>query len=107
MGEIMPFLVIALIVLGALVAVMANNTRRKAVVQPLEEQDLVKRVKIRLSRVDALRMVTSIQSILQRDPKKGPYIFEHYETDSGRLIHLEIDVADDHVDNRTMTAGQS
>ena len=50
MGEIMPILIAGLVVLGLIVAFLARmQLNKKAVVKPMDQEDLVERIKMRLT----------------------------------------------------------
>lgn len=85
MGEVMPILVAGLIVLVVLVAVMAKTQlNRNAVVKPMDQEDMVERVKIRLTAEDIKTL--SKKLALAADNNN---VVELYDA-TGRLFRFEV-----------------
>jgi len=92
MGELMPFLICGFVVLLIVVGVIAKNGSRKAVVKPIEQTDLVERVKIRLNHNDAFVLRTNLDHALADigNDNDKTFIVDHYEKETDRLIRFEI-----------------
>ena len=92
MGEIIPFVAVALLVLGILVAVILLLALAIAVIKPLDQEDMVERVKIKIDGQQALDLVESLKSTNDISFKKDrPASYEFYEKRTGRLVRIEVE----------------
>jgi hypothetical protein len=93
MGEVMPILVVGFVVLVVMVLIMAKaQFNRRAVVKPLEQEDMVERVKIRLTgeaaKVLAKKLVEANDMAFS---EKRMVIADIYEPGTDRLIRFEVE----------------
>ena len=93
MGEVMPVVVAGMVVLVLVAAVMAKTQLlRRAVVRPLDQEDMVQRVKVRLSAEQAEGLAGKLVKAAgeaREAGKKGSYV-EVYEG-AGRLVRFEVE----------------
>ena len=91
MGEIMPYAILALVVLAALVFSVAKLSSRKVVVKPPEEEDLVCRVKFKMSPHEAAEFAAKLSDAASKAASQGAVSVDQYEKGSDRLLRVEID----------------
>lgn len=87
MGEIIPYAVLALLILAVLVFSLAKMASRKVVIKPIEEEDMVCRVKIKMSSEDAKLLAAKLSDAVMSN---STVMVEQYEKESDRLLRFEI-----------------
>ena len=91
MGEIIPFLILALAVLFIIGAILMKMTfNRKVVVKPMEQEDLVERVKIPLTSKEA--KVLSARLDLASDVACGSKVLvaTYLDGRTDRMVEFEV-----------------
>ena len=93
MGEIIPFMILALVVLaiiGAFLMRMAFN--RKVVVKPVDQEDLVDRIKIQLKDTEVTDLVGKLNAASNNAVASGiPVLVTHYlDGGTDRMVQFEV-----------------
>jgi hypothetical protein len=93
MSEIFPVLIVGLVLLAIVVAVMAKmQLNKKAVVKPMDQEDLVERIKMRLTadlaRALARQLAEASDTALQAHQ---PVVVDIYEPKTDRLLRFEVE----------------
>ena len=92
MGEVMPIVVAGFVVLVVLGLVMAKvQLNKRAVVRPLDQEDMVERVKIRLTGELAVKLAEKLTAANATVLEDGKAIVDIYEPSTDRLIRFEVD----------------
>lgn len=83
MGEVIPILVVGFVILFTMVIVIAKTQlNRKAVVKPMDQEDMVERLKIRLT---AIQIKTLGDAVMNRTQ-----FVDTYETGTDRMLQFHI-----------------
>ena len=93
MGEIIPFLAMALFVLAVLgLFLLKGSFNKKVVVKPLEEEDLVERVKIPLKDTEAEELAGKLMAAAKNAVDSGiPILVTSYlEGRTDRMVQFEV-----------------
>lgn len=91
MGEIIPYAVLALLILFVLVLSLAKIASRKVVVKPIEEEDMVCRVKIKITSEDAKELASKLSdAAVNSSNNSSSVMIEQYDKKSDRLLRFEI-----------------
>ena len=93
MGEVMPILIAALVVLGLVVLIFARlQLNKKTVTKPMEQEDLVERIKMRLTCELAQtlsRQLAEASTTAQQNQR--PVVVDIYEPKTDRLLRFEVE----------------
>jgi hypothetical protein len=93
MGEVMPLLIGGFVILVILVLLVAKaQFNRKVVVKPLEQEDMVERVKIHLTGELAKRLAAKlVEANNTAFSEKRLAVVDIYEPGTDRLIRFEVE----------------
>ena len=93
MGEVMPLVIAGFIILVIIVAVIAKSQfNKKAVVKPLDQEDMVERVKIRLTGELAKNLAERLSAAgVTAHDHKTMVVVDVYEPGTDRLIRFEVE----------------
>lgn len=93
MGEVMPIVVAGFVILIIIAVVMAKSQlNKKAVVKPLDQEDMVERIKIHLT--GELAKTLAGKLVAANDEaytEKKAVVVDIYESTTDRLIRFEVD----------------
>lgn len=93
MGEVMPVVIAGFVILVIIAIVMAKaQLNRKAVVRPLDQEDMVERVKIHLTGELAKKLAEKL--VAANDTafsEKKMVVVDIYEPGTDRLIRFEVE----------------
>jgi Mg2+/citrate symporter len=93
MGEVMPVIIAGFVVLIIIAIVMAKSQlNKKAVVKPLDQEDMVERVKIHLTGELAKSLAAKLVAANEEAYReKRMVLVDIYEPGMDRLIRFEVD----------------
>ena len=93
MGEVMPAVIAGFAILVIVAIVMAKTQlNRKAVVKPLDQEDMVERVKIRLTGELARKLAEKLVSANDAAySERKTVVVDIYEPGTDRLIRFEVE----------------
>ena len=91
MGEVMPLLIVGFAILVIIVIVMAKaQANRKVVMKPIDQEDMVERIKIKLTGYKAICLAQNILRANDESAEGKEGIVEIYDG-NGRLFRFEIE----------------
>jgi len=85
MGELFPIIVLII----AVIVVIATLAYKSNKIKPADEQDVVVRFKLNMSRANAQVISDGIIAAARQEGEKVS-VYEYYEEGTNRLIHIEI-----------------
>ena len=93
MGEIMPILISGLVVLGLVVLFLARlHLNKKAVVKPMDQEDMVERIKMRLTQELAHTLSKLLAEAAETASKENrQVVVDVYEPKTDRLLRFEVE----------------
>ena len=93
MGEVMPILIAGLVVLGLIVLLLARmQLNKKAVVKPMDQEDMVERIKMRLTSELALSLSKQLaEAGATANNEHRAVVVDIYEPKTDRLLRFEVD----------------
>ena len=93
MSEIMPILIAGLVVLGLMVLFLARmQLNKKAVVKPMDQEDMVERIKMHLTSELALTLSRQLaEAAATCSSEHRTVVVDIYEPKTDRLLRFEVD----------------
>ena len=93
MGEIMPILISGLVVLGLVVLFLARlHLNKKAVVKPMDQEDMVERIKMRLTSEIARTLSQQLADAVETSSREHrTVVVDIYEPKTDRLLRFEVE----------------
>ncbi len=93
MSEIMPILIAGLVVLGLVVLFLARmQLNKKAVVKPMDQEDMVERIKMRLTGELAQTLSKQLAEAGETTCKeRRMVVVDIYEPKTDRLLRFEVE----------------
>ena len=93
MGEVMPILIAGLVLMGLVVIFIAKmQLNKKAVVKPMDQEDMVERIKMRLTGETARTLSKQLAEAGEtacREHQK--VVVDFYEPKTDRLLRFEVE----------------